>query len=110
MSARRLPRELGVVIACDIDGCRATLTTALIKIRANRAWALAQGWLRDRFPRALFDLEAAAKSKGPLVKRDVCPRHAAMAKEALQQRKMQRDAVRAARDAQRKAKAAEAAS
>lgn len=48
MSARRLPRQLGVVIRCNGLGglCGAKCQTANIRIRVNRAAAKAAGWIR----------------------------------------------------------------
>ena len=111
MSARKLPRELGVVIRCDIDRepggrCAVTLQTAAVYVKHNRTWAQSKGWLRDKFPRALFGLPAKVKSSGDLVKRDVCPEHAAIAKAALEERKAAREARRAEREAKRLARAA----
>lgn len=50
MTARYLPRELGVVIRCNEtigeDRCPTTFHTANIMIRTNRAAAKRDGWIR----------------------------------------------------------------
>lgn len=50
MSARKLPRQLGVIISCDKDGCSEQFRSATIRIRDNRCWAQKQlGWLRSKW-------------------------------------------------------------
>lgn len=109
MSARKLPRELGVVIRCDIDAgmgrCTTKLQTAAVYIKHNRTWAKSQGWLRGKYPRGLFDLECDDAKKGALVMRDVCPEHAPIAKAALADRLAARAAKRKAKDEKRAAAA-----
>jgi len=109
VSARRLPRELGVVIRCDHQDatgrCTNTLQTAAIMIGHIRTWSTkTQGWLRGKYPRGLFDYGADDNKKGDLVMRDVCPEHAPIAKAALEAKLAAREARRKARDEKRAAK------
>lgn len=46
MSARYLPRELGVVVTCSVDGCTERHQTANVYIDVNRADAKRLGWCR----------------------------------------------------------------
>lgn len=64
MSARKLPRDTGVRIACDAYECTAVIRTANVLIRVNRKNASTTGWGRGLF--------AGGK------RRDLCPVHFAI--------------------------------
>lgn len=55
MTARYLPRELGVIISCNEDGCGARIQTANVLIRVNRRAAARDGWIRGGKGRARND-------------------------------------------------------
>lgn len=46
MSTRRLPRQLGIVLRCNGEGCGIRFQTANVLIRVNRRAAAKDGWIR----------------------------------------------------------------
>lgn len=56
MSARKLPRELGVILRCDhVGACAALWSTGNVRVRANRSGAARDGWLSKRVGRRWLD-------------------------------------------------------
>lgn len=90
MSARRLPRELGIVILCNAEGCGCTFRTANVRIKVNRRAAAQVGWIRGGVT--------------GMRRFDYCPEHAVVHRELIATRKREREEERKARDAVRLAK------
>lgn len=96
MSITRLPREQGIAIHCDFEGCKESKFTGNILAKVNRAAASVEGWGRG--------LRKATKTFAGTKRSDFCPPHmlierelAAKEKAASDERKRQRDEARKAR-------------
>ncbi len=92
MSARKLPREFGVVMTCNGVRCSERYQTALVSIRKNRFAASKAGWI-----------SGASRTVGGSGRRsDFCPQCAPAERARVKEWKKARAATLKARDAKRK--------
>ena len=100
MSVTIHAREMGATVRCNYHGCKATLTTGRIGVRAIRAYAKTQAWIRGLDPGSgTIDSEGGRPSNR---KWDVCPEHAGVERRARDERRVAGSMRRLRRDELRK--------